>query len=62
MITQLPTRGETWNDPIYLEGGHRRTVDNRYASPGQALSAYGYPQPRNYGGWSYRDTTNDYGF
>ena len=20
IITQLPTRGQTWNDPIYLEG------------------------------------------
>jgi putative ABC transport system permease protein len=37
MITQLPTRGQTWNDPIYLEGAPRdkyHTVDNRYASPG----------------------------
>lgn len=34
MITQLPTRGQTWNDPIYLEGGRRHSVDNRYASPG----------------------------
>jgi putative ABC transport system permease protein len=34
-ITELPTRGQTWNDPIYLEpGGRRHTVDNRYASPG----------------------------
>jgi putative ABC transport system permease protein len=38
-ITQLPTRGQTWNDPIYLEGASRRpeerhAVDNRYASPG----------------------------
>ena len=34
MITQLPTRGETWNDPIYLEGGVHYPVNNRYASPG----------------------------
>lgn len=34
VITELPTRGNTWNDPIYLEGGDRHTVDNRYASPG----------------------------
>ncbi|HKV47370.1 MAG TPA: ABC transporter permease [Candidatus Acidoferrales bacterium] len=37
MITQLPIRGETWNDPIYLEGTppeSRHPVDNRYASPG----------------------------
>ncbi len=37
LITQLPTRGQTWNDPIYLEGApreSRHTVDNRYASPG----------------------------
>jgi putative ABC transport system permease protein len=35
VITQLPTRGQTWNDPIYLEGADRRhVVDNRYASPG----------------------------
>jgi len=34
VITELPTRGRTWNDPIYLEGGRRHTVDNRYASPG----------------------------
>jgi putative ABC transport system permease protein len=36
-ITELPTRGQTWNDPIYLEGAsreERHTVDNRYASPG----------------------------
>lgn len=37
-ITQLPTRGQTWNDPIYLEGAtrpeQRHSVDNRYASPG----------------------------
>jgi predicted permease len=38
-ITELPTRGRTWNDPIYLEGDGRRPadrhpVDNRYASPG----------------------------
>jgi putative ABC transport system permease protein len=37
-ITQLPTRGQTWNDPIYLEGAtrseERHSVDNRYASPG----------------------------
>lgn len=35
VITQLPTRGQTWNDPIYLEGSDRRhVVDNRYTSPG----------------------------
>jgi putative ABC transport system permease protein len=35
VVTALPTRGQTWNDPIYLEGDDRRhTVDNRYASPG----------------------------
>ncbi len=37
LITYLPTRGRTWNDPIYLEGAPRdqwHTVDNRYASPG----------------------------
>src|SRR6185437_10067620 len=38
VITQLPTRGETWHDPIYLEGAtrpeERHVVDNRYASPG----------------------------
>ena len=37
VITELPTRGQTWNDPIYLEGAlreSRHTVDNRYASPG----------------------------
>ena len=38
-ITELPTRGRTWNDPIYLEGdgirpAERHPVDNRYASPG----------------------------
>jgi putative ABC transport system permease protein len=37
IITHLPTRGETWNDPIYLEVGapraSRHTVNNRYASP-----------------------------
>jgi predicted permease len=38
-ITALPTRGQTWNDPIYLEGdgirrSERHPVDNRYASPG----------------------------
>jgi predicted permease len=33
--TQLPTRGRTWNDPIYLDPSSRRhVVDNRYASPG----------------------------
>jgi putative ABC transport system permease protein len=35
-ITELPTRGQTWNDPIYLEGAtrdERHVVDNRYASP-----------------------------
>ncbi len=39
IITALPTRGQTWNDPIYLEGAGQRAedrhpVDNRYASPG----------------------------
>jgi putative ABC transport system permease protein len=37
IVTHLPTRGETWNDPIYLEGApraSRHTVNNRYASPG----------------------------
>jgi len=39
IVTALPTRGQTWNDPIYLEGagnrtGDRHTVDNRYSSPG----------------------------
>jgi putative ABC transport system permease protein len=35
VTTQLPTRGQTWNDPIYLVGSDRRqVVDNRYASPG----------------------------
>ncbi len=34
VITQLPTRGRTWNDPIYLEGDRHHVVDNRYASPG----------------------------
>ena len=37
VVTELPTRGQTWNDPIYLEGTGdegRHTVDNRYASPG----------------------------
>jgi predicted permease len=39
LVTALPTRGETWQDPIYLEGDGRRReerhpVNNRYASPG----------------------------
>jgi putative ABC transport system permease protein len=39
VVTALPTRGQTWNDPIYLEGAgdraeERHPVDNRYASPG----------------------------
>jgi putative ABC transport system permease protein len=37
VITELPARGQTWNDPIYLEGAgpnERHVVDNRYASPG----------------------------
>jgi putative ABC transport system permease protein len=39
IITALPTSGDTWNDPIYLEGDGRRReerhpVNNRYASPG----------------------------
>src|SRR6185436_11632673 len=38
-VTALPTRGETWIDPIYLEGDtrpglQRPLVNNRYASPG----------------------------
>lgn len=34
-ITALPTRGETFLDPIYLEaeGSRRHPVNNRYASP-----------------------------
>jgi predicted permease len=43
LTTQLPTRGQTWMDPIYLEGTaeyDRRVVNNRYTSPGyfQALN------------------------
>ncbi len=37
IVTYLPTLGQTWNDPIYLEGAPRESrfpVDNRYASPG----------------------------
>ncbi len=38
VTTELPTLGETWNDPIYLEGAsrleERHTVNNRYSSPG----------------------------
>ena len=39
LVTQLPTRGETWLDPIYLEGDtrsgiERPVVNNRYTSPG----------------------------
>jgi predicted permease len=39
VVTALPTRGETWLDPIYLEGDSRRQyehhpVNNRYSSPG----------------------------
>ena len=37
VVTYLPTLGNTWNDPIYLEGTPRESrhpVDNRYASPG----------------------------
>jgi putative ABC transport system permease protein len=39
IITALPTRGQTWLDPIYLEGAAKRPeerhpVNNRYASPG----------------------------
>jgi len=36
-ITQLPTLGESWNDPIYLEGApseKKHPVNNRYTSPG----------------------------
>jgi len=34
LVTALPTRGETWLDPIYLEGGTHYSVNNRYTSPG----------------------------
>jgi predicted permease len=37
LTTHLPTRGQTWMDPIYLEGAaehDRRVVNNRYTSPG----------------------------
>jgi putative ABC transport system permease protein len=39
LITALPASGQSWNDPIYLEGdgirpAERHPVDNRYASPG----------------------------
>jgi putative ABC transport system permease protein len=37
IVTALPTQGQTWNDPIYLEGAPRddwHPVDNRYTSPG----------------------------
>lgn len=37
VVTQLPTLGETWNDPIYLEGAPRERrypVNNRYTSSG----------------------------
>ena len=39
ITTALPSQGDTWNDPIYLEGDGRRReerhpVNNRYASPG----------------------------
>jgi len=37
MITHLPTLGESWMDPIYLEGASQKdrySVNNRYASPG----------------------------
>ncbi|HYZ85538.1 MAG TPA: ABC transporter permease, partial [Bryobacteraceae bacterium] len=39
VVTELPTRGETFNDPIYLEDeagrrAERHPVNNRYASPG----------------------------
>jgi hypothetical protein len=39
LVTALPTNGETWKDPIYLEGdGRRRSerhlVNNSYSSPG----------------------------
>jgi hypothetical protein len=36
VVTALPTRGETWMDPIRLEGdgSRRHPVNNRYASPG----------------------------
>ena len=36
IVTALPTQGQTWNDPIYLDGAPRdqwHAVDNRYASP-----------------------------
>jgi predicted permease len=35
VVTQLPIRGESWNDPIYLEGAPRErkySVNNRYTS------------------------------
>lgn len=37
VITELPTRGNSWGDPIYLVGAPRdswHSVDNRYTSPG----------------------------
>lgn len=38
IVTQLPTLGENWNDPIYLESARHRSdrhvVNNRYTSPG----------------------------
>jgi putative ABC transport system permease protein len=38
IVTALPTRGETWLDPIYLEGAtrseDRHAVNNRFVSPG----------------------------
>jgi putative ABC transport system permease protein len=37
IVTLLPTFGEGWNDPIYLEGAPRErryAVNNRYTSPG----------------------------
>jgi putative ABC transport system permease protein len=43
LITALPASGQSWNDPIYLEGdgirrAERHPVDNRYASPGYFLT------------------------
>ena len=34
LTTALPTTGRGWGDAIYLEGGTRYSVDNRYTSPG----------------------------
>jgi predicted permease len=37
LVTSLPTQGQSWNDPIYLEGAPRdnwHPVNNRFTSPG----------------------------